>query len=179
MAYSRYQYETSPRKLEPEYEPIKKKYPKKSTARKTNKNTKNVKKDNKNVNIKKQQKAKKNKAILFVVIGFALLFTMSYRNALISQDYSKIKSLEKKLSAVQKENEQLEVNIETSMNLKNIEKSAKDMLGMQKMADVQTVYVDLPREDYIEPVTEEVQSANEMSWIGEIWNMVLEYFNLK
>ena len=31
---SRYQYETSPRKLQPEYEPIKKKYPKKSTATK-------------------------------------------------------------------------------------------------------------------------------------------------
>lgn len=38
MAYSnRYQYETSPRKLEPEYRPIKKKYPKKSTAKKIKK----------------------------------------------------------------------------------------------------------------------------------------------
>ena len=34
MAYNRYQYETSPRKLQPEYVPIKKKYPKKSTAKK-------------------------------------------------------------------------------------------------------------------------------------------------
>ena len=31
---NRYQYETSPRKLQPEYTPIKKKYPKKSTASK-------------------------------------------------------------------------------------------------------------------------------------------------
>ena len=30
---NRYQYETSPRKLQPEYTPIKKKYPKKSTAK--------------------------------------------------------------------------------------------------------------------------------------------------
>lgn len=35
MAYNnRYQYETSPRKIWPEYEPKIKKYPKKSTARK-------------------------------------------------------------------------------------------------------------------------------------------------
>ena len=32
---NRYQYETSPRKLQPEYTPIKKSYPKKSTAKKT------------------------------------------------------------------------------------------------------------------------------------------------
>ncbi len=41
MAYnSRYQYETSPRKLQPEYERIPKKYPKKNNVRKTNVNKK-------------------------------------------------------------------------------------------------------------------------------------------
>lgn len=50
MAYnSRYQYETSPRKLQPEYEQIPKKYPKKSTIRKTN------------VNKKQKSKTKKHK----------------------------------------------------------------------------------------------------------------------
>ena len=33
---NRYQYETSPRKLQPEYRPTKKQYPKKSTAKKNN-----------------------------------------------------------------------------------------------------------------------------------------------
>lgn len=40
MAYNRYQYETSPRKIQPEYERIPKKYPKKSTVRKANVNKK-------------------------------------------------------------------------------------------------------------------------------------------
>lgn len=41
MAYnSRYQYETSPRKLQPEYERIPKKYRKKSSTRKVNINKK-------------------------------------------------------------------------------------------------------------------------------------------
>ena len=31
---NRYQYETSPRKLQPDYAPVKKRYPKKSTAKK-------------------------------------------------------------------------------------------------------------------------------------------------
>lgn len=37
MAYNRYyQYDTNPRKLKPEYEPVKKEYPKKSSARRVN-----------------------------------------------------------------------------------------------------------------------------------------------
>ena len=166
MAYNnRYQYETSPRKLQPEYEPIKQKYPKKSTI-------KNNKKSNK---IQKKQKTKHKKVTLYVTFGFLLLFTMSYRNALISQNYSEVKSLEKKLAAIEKENEQLEVNIETSTNLKNIEKSAKEMLGMQKQAEIQTIYIDLPREDYVEPATEEVQTSTEQNWLQEIWNLIIEY----
>ena len=46
---NRYQYETSPRKVQPEYTPIKKKYPKKSTASK------------KVINVQKQSKVVKNK----------------------------------------------------------------------------------------------------------------------
>jgi hypothetical protein len=166
MAYNnRYQYETSPRKLQPEYEPIKQKYPKKSTI----KNNKNSSKK------QKKEKAKHNKATLYVIIGFLLLFTMSYRNALISQNYSNVKTLESSLATIEKENEQLEVNIETSLNLQNIEKSATEMLGMQKVSNTQTVYVNLPREDYVEPATEEIETTKEDSWLTEIWNMILDY----
>ncbi len=167
MAYNnRYQYETSPRKLQPEYEPIKeKKYNKKSTL----KNKKTSKKQ------QKLKKAKQKKLIMYIAIGFILLFTMSYRNALISQNYSKVQTLEKQLSAIEKENEQLEVNIETNLNLKNVEKSAEEMLGMQKISDIQTVYVELPREDYVEPATEEIEMSKEDNWLKEIWNMIVEH----
>ena len=127
---------------------------------------------------KKQQKlkkAKQKKLIMYIAIGFILLFTMSYRNALISQNYSKVQTLEKQLSAIEKENEQLEVNIETNLNLKNVEKSAEEMLGMQKISDIQTVYVELPREDYVEPATEEIEMSKEDNWLKEIWNMIVEH----
>ena len=167
MAYNnRYQYETSPRKIQPEYEPIKeRKYNKKSTL----KNKKSSKKQ------QKLKKAKQKKLVMYIAIGFILLFTMSYRNALISQNYSEVQTLEKQLAAIEKENEQLEVNIETNLNLKNVEKSAEEMLGMQKISDVQTVYVELPREDYVEPATEEIEMSKEDNWLKEIWNMILDY----
>lgn len=166
MAYNnKYQYETSPRKLQPEYEPIKKKYPKKSTLKKTKPSSKKQRKE----------KIKHKKATMYVTIGFLLLFTISYRNALISQNYSDIKSKETELLAMQKENDQLEISIETSLNLQNIEKSAHEMLGMQKVSNAQTVYVELPREDYIEPATEEIENSKEDNWLTEIWNMILEH----
>ncbi len=42
---------------------------------------------------------------------------------------------------LQKENEQLKVNIENSLNLNNIEKAAKEKLGMKKLDNNQKTYM--------------------------------------
>ena len=42
-------------------------------------------------------------------------------------------NLKKELSSIEKENEQLKVGIEKSLNLNKVEQSAKEMLGMQKL----------------------------------------------
>ncbi len=143
MAYSRYQYETSPRKIQ-EPRPEKRK-------------TKTVKKNKKNNKVnKKEQKKIQTKWVMYVLIGFSILFAISYRNSLINESFSKIKKLKANLATIEKENEQLQVNIEDSLNLKTIEQSAQELLGMQKLENSQKVYVNLPKEDYIEPATEEI-----------------------
>lgn len=167
MAYNRYQYDTNPRKLQPEYEPIKKKYPKKSTAKK------NTAKKAENKKIVKQNKKQHKKTVLYVGISFCLLFGICYRNAIISENFKQIKELKSELAVIQKENEQLEVNIESSLNLKNIEQVAKTELGMSKLDPSKTVYINLPREDYIEAATEEVKLTEEKSWFQEIIDMIL------
>lgn len=164
MAYNnRYQYETSPRKLQPEYEPIRKKYPKKSTARSTKTETKSRKKT------KKQSKAR---IITYVAIGFTILFAISYRNSVINEKFAEIKTLKSNLAAIEKENEQLEVNIENNLNLKTVEQSAKELLGMQKLEKSQTVYVNLPKQDYVEPATEEIIREDDSSWFEKIINFI-------
>lgn len=174
MAYSRYQYETSPRKIQPEYKPTKKKknVSKNSKSKNKMKNTNTKKASNKNP---KMVKASKRKATIYVIMAFAILFTISYRNALISQKYSEVKKMESNLASLKKENDQLEVNIETNLNLQNVEKAAEEKLGMQKVSNTQTIYVNLPREDYIEPASETVETSKETSWFMEIWNLILEY----
>ena len=82
--------------------------------------------------------------------------------------------MQSKLATTQKENEQLQVNIENSLNLSNIEKTAKEKLGMQKLDNSQKIYVNLPKKDYVEPASEEVMIEEEKNWFEKLiryfWN---------
>ena len=164
---NRYQYGTSPRKLQPEYVPVKKKYPKKSTAKKQNVK-KNVKKQNiNNVN---------TKVILYIAAIFIVLFAVSYRNAFIAQEYSELKGLKAQLSELEKENKQIEVNIESRTNLGAIEKKAEKELGLKKLDDSQIVYVSLDKQDYIESSVEEVKLEEDKNWFKNIISNIKNMF---
>ncbi len=157
---ARYQYETSPRKLEPDYKREKKKQ-----------NIKVVKDlPKQDVKLSKEQKKKHRKATLLVLVIFAVLFTISYRNTQINEKFNEVQDLKTELASLQKENEQLQVTIENSLNLSNIEKQAKEKLGMQKLTNKQTVYINLAKEDYIESATEkvEIDDTDNESWIQKI-----------
>lgn len=164
---NRYQYETSPRKIQPDYVPKQKQYPKKSTLSKKETKVKT-----------KVKTAQKNNTKIVLCIGlvFAVLFAISYRNALIAQEYSGIKDLKSKLSVVEKENEQLEVNIESKTNLGTIEEKASKELGLKKLDKSQTIYVSLDKQDYIESSSEEVKLQEENNWFINIINKIKDIF---
>lgn len=169
MAYQRYQgyqYETSPRKLQPEYEPRKNPYEKKKSS------TQKVKKQNVKKQSKKQMKPKA-KLVICVAIGFAILFAISYQNSLITESFNQKEELKKNLGSIEKENEQLKVNIEKSLNLNNVEQSAKEMLGMQKLNNSQKIYINLPKKDYIESSAEEVVIQENTSF----WQKIIQNIN--
>ena len=97
-----------------------------------------------------------------------LLLTISYRNSQINEKFNKVQTLKKELSSLQKENEQLKVNIENSLNLNTIEKLAKEKLGMQKLTSKQTIYVTLPKKDYVVSASEEVIKEKEKNWFEKL-----------
>lgn len=155
--FNKYQYETSPRKLEPEYAPRKNNYKgKKSTTRKAEQK----------INKKKLQEERKqhSKVIMYVVLAFSVLFAISYRNAQIDENFEKTQDYKKELAAVEKENSQLELAIESSLNLGNVEQQAKELLGMQKLTNQQIVYVNLEKDDHIEAAAESVKIEDETIW---------------
>ena len=155
MSRNGYQYSTSPRKLEPEYRPHKQKRKLK------------VVEDlpRQEVKISKEQKKKQLKITLAVIAIFGLLLTISYRNSQINEEFNKMQNLKQELASVQKENEQLKVSIENGLNLNNIEKLAKEKLGMQKLTNRQIVYVTLPKKDYVESASEKVVIDNQENWL--------------
>lgn len=161
-SHNGYQYETSPRKLQPEYMP--------NTKKKQVKTTKNNKKNEINKNKKttsnKQKNNKKNKAkaVFYVTIGFIILFTISYRNSLITENFNEKENLKSELNSLKKTNEQLQVGIENALNLNTIEQQAKERSGMQKLTNDQKIYVNLDKKDYVQSATEEVIIEDNISW---------------
>ncbi|MCI8961400.1 MAG: hypothetical protein HFJ18_00525 [Clostridia bacterium] len=159
---ARYQYETSPRKIRTDYEPVKKKTVKKKMTTKTN----TSKRSN-----KKLKTLKKIKIVLFVLIGFLAFFTISFRNAMIDSKYAEIKKLKNDLALVEKENEQLQAGIESHLNLKTIQEEAETQLGMKALSNDQIKYVNLPKTDYIEAGSEQIQ-IEEDSYFTKVINFI-------
>lgn len=155
-----YQYETSPRKLQPSYD---------KESKKTRKNVidENKKQANNKTKLKKNKK-NKAKAVFYVTIGFIILFTISYRNSLINESFNKKESLKKELNSLKKTNEQLQVGIENALNLNTIEQEAKERSGMQKLTNNQKVYVNLEKKDYVQSATEEIIIEDNTSWFQKI-----------
>lgn len=158
MAQARYQYGTSPRKVEPDYNRRTKKVPQKRQLK--------IVEDlpRQQIKISKEQRKRQFKMTATVVGLFLLLLTISCRNSQIDRQFNQIQEQKKQLSLLQKENEQLRVSIENSLNLSNIEKVAREELGMQKLSSKQTVYVTLPKKDYVESASEKVVIEQEKSW---------------
>jgi len=167
---NKYQYETSPRKIEPEYRPQRKK----STQTRNKIETKKeiVKKAKEKVKVKKAVQRNKRKMVMYVLVVFGILLAISYRNSLINENFAEIKNLKSELQNIEKETKQLQVSIESSLNLNNVEQAAKEKLGMQKLSNNQKIYISLPKKDYVEPAIEEVQINNNEKWFSKVIDII-------
>ena len=161
-----YQYGTSPRKIEPNYTPRKK----------TTQKEKNIKlnEEQQKINNLKAEKRRHHKNIAMIVGIFLILLAVSYRNSLITERFNEIQDKKSELAAIEKTNGQLEVSIESSLNLGNVEKEAKKSLGMNKLSDKQKVYVTLPKKDYIESTTESIKIQEESNWFQSLINKIFK-----
>ena len=92
MAGSMYQYGTTPRKVQPEYSPKKRK-----TKKKSPKQTKKTKAQLKAEEMQRMEQLKKEKKIHYqniaiIISMFLLLLTISYRNSLITEKFNQIQN---------------------------------------------------------------------------------------
>ena len=173
--YSGYQYETSPRKIKPEYEPQQKKKNSNKTGNNNKNKTSTAKKKTTSANTKRKKHVNSQvKVVSYVLLGFVILLAISYRNSLITESFNKKEQLKSDLAVIEKENQQLEVNIQNSLNLSNIEKAAKENSGMKKLDATQKHYVNLPKKDYVEPASEQIIIEEEKNWFEKIIEVLTE-----
>lgn len=173
MAQARYQYETSPRKLEPDYT----RKPKQRPKRKQLKVVEDMPRQQ--IKISKDQRKRQLRTTVTVVGLFLLLLTISCRNSQIDRQFDKIQDQKKQLASLQKENEQLNVGIQNSVNISTIEKVAKEELGMQKLSSKQTVYITLPKKDYVETAAEKVIINEPQTLWQKITNKINDLIRIK
>lgn len=168
VAKTGYQYGTSPRKVEPEV--------KTKQNQKTAKPKKKIHlvedKPRQEVKVSKEQRKRQKKLTLAAIGIFVVLLAISYQNSQINVKFNEMQTQKKQLASLQKENEQLKVNIENSLNLNNIEKEAKEQLGMQKLTNKQTVYVSLPKKDYVESASEKIILEKKKNWFEQLWEKI-------
>ena len=144
----RYQYETSPRKLEPEYVPVRKKTQNqhtKSTQKQTVKTKYQIQKEKKKVERKNHAKQ-----IALVLVIFGMLLAVSYREIHIMEMFNNKKEMENQLALIQKENGQVEKDIkaeESKLDWNVIRQKASEELGMQ---EANKITVDLNKTDNVE-----------------------------
>ena len=169
MAY--YEYETSPRKIRPEYE--RETYKVLQAKKKINTQIQNKK------NVKKSQKVDHSIVFKYCSVSiaiFAVLLAFIYSDSKVDEAFSKIQTLKTEMSKIQKENDQLEIGIQNSLNLNNIEQAAKEMLGMQNLTNKQIVYINLSKEDYVLPTTETVIIEDNTSIFTKVKNFIRDVF---
>ena len=119
----------------------------------------------KNQKEKQKQRLMHMRAIKYISIIFIALMAISYRNSLINEKFNQNEKLKSTLAVTQKEND--------SLNLNNIEKIAREKLGMQKLDNSQKVYVSLPKKDYVEPAVEQIKTDDEdVSLFKKIMNFI-------
>ena len=117
---------------------------------------------------KLEQSRKNAKHIAAISVGFIILFTISYRYALINSKFNEKENLKDELSQIKKENAQVQVSIEQGMNVKNIEKEAQERLGMQKLDANNKIYVSLPKKDYIESASKKIKEEKNENWFTKL-----------
>ncbi len=131
MPRNLYQYETSPRKYETEYNPKRKTTTtKKGLSRKEIERRKFEKEKLKRA----EEKKKKTKQLIAVIFVFGMLLAVSYREISIMEMFNQKKNLENQLALIEKENGQIEKSIkeqEGTLEWNSIKQRATEELGMQ------------------------------------------------
>ena len=166
MPRNLYQYETSPRKYEPEYTP-KRTNRENVEKRQISKNKKTKTRYQTVKNKKTQEKKKQAKQIIIVAIIFGMFLAVSYREISIMEMFNQKKKMENNLAVIEKENGQVEKSIrevESTLDWNKIRQVATEELGMKTKS---VLPIELEKSDNVETENKLIKEEK-TNWLEEI-----------
>ena len=155
-----YQYETSPRKLDPEYEkrPVKKKKVQSKKRNVTSKKVQNKKKQQKKVSFEM-------KFFLHSMLFFAVIFAIIACQAMVNQRYKERESLKKEYSEL----------FVASKATNDMNENARVLASDYGMQTKSATLIDLETTDYIESSRSQVETE-EMNLFEKLVNWIKNKF---
>lgn len=116
---------------------------------------------------KKVQKSNYNSLVVFIIVGFILCFGMVFLKVQINETTSQIQNQTKMLNELKSDEIRLKMNIESNVSLNNIEKQAKEELGLNKIETSQIEYVNIEKDS--ENITVNKNRT--------LWDDIKDFFN--
>ena len=102
-------------------------------------------------------------------------FSVLCRGVMITDKASELDSLKKELSDVKAKNQELQMEIDKSLDLNRIEQLASEKLNMRRPEKYQIVYINLDRVDYVEKA--EGSKSGAVSHASKLFNNIKSYLD--
>jgi len=115
------------------------------------------------------------KAVLCILIFFALGIFILARYSMINQEKRNINKLKADLNEINQVNTQIQVELNRKVDLGEVEKEAIQKLGMQYPDKNQMIYVQIPKTDFTEVPIEAENQTEEQGGPASLANQLLSY----
>jgi len=122
----------------------------------------------------------KLKTMSMVLFCFGIAFYVLLRYVAINEASSRVNDLKQQLASLESANQQAQIKLESSINLKKVEEMAINKLGMCKPDKYQIVYINVQNRDHAEIVEheqKEKKSTGAFAVIMKTIHNVLEYLH--
>ena len=112
--------------------------------------------------------------VLSVAVLLIMAFLVLFRGLMIQSGYDKLEDKKEQLAALIAENEKIQVKIDQTLDLQNIENIAKNTYNMGEPTKAQIVYINLDQTEEVKKVS----GGNSLfSGIVSFFSGIVEYFS--
>ncbi len=135
---------------------------------------KRLKLNTSNDSVKEAKRRASRSTVFSVILLSAMAFLVLFRGLMIQSGYDKLEEKNKELNAIIAENEKIQVKIDRTLDLENIENIAKNTYNMGEPTKAQTVYINLEQTEQVKKVS---GKGSLFEGIVSFFSGIVEYFS--